>query len=136
MLPLVRTAHDFRRACQEARLDGPLALVPTTSVFGQAVSVTATVSPVPPGAGTLTGTVTFSVDGNAVATVNLNGSAQASTTLGNLTVGSHSITADMSQRSRRTAVSTMASNTGCVSVGDWLITRRMSDVAVCRVSAS
>jgi pantoate--beta-alanine ligase len=29
VLPLVRTAHDFRRACQEARLDGPLALVPT-----------------------------------------------------------------------------------------------------------
>src|SRR5229473_80556 len=29
MLPVVRTAHDFRRACQEARLDGPLALVPT-----------------------------------------------------------------------------------------------------------
>ncbi|HWE23929.1 MAG TPA: pantoate--beta-alanine ligase [Myxococcales bacterium] len=29
MLPLVRTAHDFRRACQEARVDGPLALVPT-----------------------------------------------------------------------------------------------------------
>ena len=29
MLPLVRTAHDFRRACQEARVDGSLALVPT-----------------------------------------------------------------------------------------------------------
>ena len=29
MLPVVRTAHDFRRACQEARVDGPLALVPT-----------------------------------------------------------------------------------------------------------
>ena len=29
MLPLVRTAHDFRRACQEARVDAPLALVPT-----------------------------------------------------------------------------------------------------------
>ena len=29
VLPLVDTAHDFRRACQEARLDGPLALVPT-----------------------------------------------------------------------------------------------------------
>jgi len=28
-LPLVQTAHDFRRACQEARVDGPLALVPT-----------------------------------------------------------------------------------------------------------
>src|SRR5713101_7961267 len=29
MLPVVRTAHDFRRACAEARLDGPLSLVPT-----------------------------------------------------------------------------------------------------------
>ena len=29
MLPLVRTAHDFRRACQEARVDGALGLVPT-----------------------------------------------------------------------------------------------------------
>src|SRR5207248_10353080 len=29
MVPVVRAAHDFRRACQEARLDGPLALVPT-----------------------------------------------------------------------------------------------------------
>jgi pantoate--beta-alanine ligase len=29
VVPVVRTARDFRRACQEARLDGPLALVPT-----------------------------------------------------------------------------------------------------------
>ena len=29
MVPVVHTAHDFRRACQEARVDGPLALVPT-----------------------------------------------------------------------------------------------------------
>ena len=29
MLPVVRAARDFRRACQEARVDGPLALVPT-----------------------------------------------------------------------------------------------------------
>jgi pantoate--beta-alanine ligase len=29
VLPVVRTAHDFRRACQEARVDGALALVPT-----------------------------------------------------------------------------------------------------------
>jgi len=35
MLPLVRTAHDFRRACQEARLDGPLALVPTMGYLHQ-----------------------------------------------------------------------------------------------------
>jgi pantoate--beta-alanine ligase len=29
VIPVVRTARDFRRACQEARLDGSLALVPT-----------------------------------------------------------------------------------------------------------
>src|SRR2546423_12472437 len=29
MVPMVRAARDFRRACQEARVDGPLALVPT-----------------------------------------------------------------------------------------------------------
>jgi pantoate--beta-alanine ligase len=29
LVPVVRTARDFRRACQEARVDGPLALVPT-----------------------------------------------------------------------------------------------------------
>jgi pantoate--beta-alanine ligase len=29
MVPVVRAARDFRRACQEARVDGPLALVPT-----------------------------------------------------------------------------------------------------------
>src|SRR3954452_21937764 len=29
MVPVVRAAHDFRRACQESRVDGPLALVPT-----------------------------------------------------------------------------------------------------------
>src|SRR5205823_9068552 len=29
MVPVVRASRDFRRACQEARVDGPLALVPT-----------------------------------------------------------------------------------------------------------
>src|SRR5438045_8859610 len=29
MVPVVKASHDFRRACQEARVDGPLALVPT-----------------------------------------------------------------------------------------------------------
>jgi pantoate--beta-alanine ligase len=29
MVPVVTAARDFRRACQEARVDGPLALVPT-----------------------------------------------------------------------------------------------------------
>ncbi len=38
--------------------------------------------------------------------------------------------------SRRTAVSTIAANTGFTSVGEPLITRRMSAVAVWRASAS
>src|SRR6266571_1924941 len=50
--------------------------------------------------------------------------------------GSQSITNDMSQWSSRTAVRTMASNTGCVSVGDWLMTRRISALAACRSRAA
>ena len=41
-----------------------------------------------------------------------------------------------SQEKRRSAVLTMASNTGCTSVGEPLMTRRMSAVAVCRASDS
>src|SRR5262250_1460404 len=37
---------------------------------------------------------------------------------------------------RRSALSAMASKTGCTSVCDWLITRRISAVAVCRSSDS
>ena len=33
------------------------------------------------------------------------------------------------QSMRRLAVHTMASNTGCTSVGDWLMTRKMSTLA-------
>ena len=42
----------------------------------------------------------------------------------------------MSQRSTRAAVRTILSNTGRASVGDWLMTFRISAVAVCRSSAS
>ncbi len=41
-----------------------------------------------------------------------------------------------SQASSRTAVVTMASNTGCTSVGELLMTRSISAVAVWRLSAS
>jgi len=66
------------------------------SVFGQTVSFTATVSTSPAGAGTVTGTVQFSVDGNALgAPVAVSGgTAQISTSA--LTVGSHTITATYS----------------------------------------
>jgi large repetitive protein len=50
------------------------------SVFGQPVRFTATVTPVPPGAGLPTGTVTFLVDGTAVSGVISLGAGQASFT--------------------------------------------------------
>ncbi len=61
------------------------------SVFGQSVTFTAQVSAVAPGAGTPSGTVTFTVDGTARSPINLNGSGQATLALSNLGVGSHTI---------------------------------------------
>jgi len=60
---------------------------PNPSVIGQAVTLTAVVSPVAPGTGVPTGTVTFRDGATVLATVTLaNGSAS-------LAVGSHSLTA-------------------------------------------
>jgi hypothetical protein len=42
----------------------------------------------------------------------------------------------VSQPNSRTAASTIASNTGCASAGDWLMMRRISDVAACRACAA
>src|SRR5439155_259412 len=63
---------------------------PSSAVFGQAVTITATVAPVPPGAGTRTGTVTFylgSVGGTLLGTGTVNLSGLATFTLNNLPVG-------------------------------------------------
>jgi hypothetical protein len=62
------------------------------SVFGQSVVVTATVSSVAPGAGTPTGTVSFSDGATSLGSANL-ANGQASFTLSALAVGSQSITA-------------------------------------------
>jgi hypothetical protein len=62
------------------------------SVFGQPVTFTATVSPVSPGAGTLTGTVTFLDGGNSIGTAPLGGGVATFTTSA-LAVGNHTITA-------------------------------------------
>src|SRR5579859_4369763 len=61
------------------------------SVFGQSVTFTATVSPVAPGAGTPTGTVTFLDGGSPVGTGTLSGGVATFTTSA-LAVGSHTIT--------------------------------------------
>jgi hypothetical protein len=64
------------------------------SVFGQGVTFTATVTATPPGAGTPTGTVNFSIDGGPAIPVTLNGSGVATTSvISNLTVGNHSVAA-------------------------------------------
>lgn len=72
---------------------------PTASVFGQTVTVTATVSVVLPGSGTPTGTVEFDAAGQAIAgcqsapLLTSNGQQQATCTTSGLGVGSHAITA-------------------------------------------
>jgi hypothetical protein len=62
-------------------------------VFGEAVILTATVSPAAPGAGTPTGTVTFFDGATPLFTVSLDASGQAAMTTTALVVGSHAITA-------------------------------------------
>ncbi|WP_327188694.1 Ig-like domain-containing protein [Streptomyces xinghaiensis] len=65
---------------------------PDPSVFGQEVTLTATVAPVAPGAGTPTGTVTFTVDGTTTLTAALSGGT-ATATISTLHTGPHTITA-------------------------------------------
>src|SRR5205823_7873592 len=70
-----------------------LTALPTVSVFGQTVTFTAIVGPVPPATGLPTGMVTFIVDGKAQAPVTLDSSAQATLSLSNLGVGNHTVSA-------------------------------------------
>ena len=62
------------------------------SVFGQSVTFTATLSPVAPGTGTPTGTVTFADGGSPIGTGTLT-AGQATFTTSALSPGSHTITA-------------------------------------------
>ena len=63
------------------------------SVVGQAVTFTATVSPVAPAAGTASGTVTFTDGATTLGTGALNGTGVATFTTDALAVGHHTITA-------------------------------------------
>ncbi|REK90530.1 Ig-like domain repeat protein, partial [Streptomyces inhibens] len=65
---------------------------PDPSVVGQPVTFTATVSPVAPGTGTPTGTVTFVISGGPTLTGTLSGGT-ASVTTSALGTGSHTVTA-------------------------------------------
>src|SRR5207248_2236343 len=65
----------------------------TSSVFGQSVTFTATVSAVAPGAGTPTGTVTFKDGTTTLGTGALSGGS-ATLSTSTLSVGSHTINVD------------------------------------------
>ncbi|HWH10557.1 MAG TPA: Ig-like domain-containing protein [Solirubrobacteraceae bacterium] len=68
----------------------------SSSTFGQSVTLTATVAPVAPGAGTPTGTVTFTVDGTTVGTAPVSATGHASIATTSLSAGSHTIVATYS----------------------------------------
>jgi len=71
---------------------GSITAAPNPSVYGQAVTLTASVSAVAPGAGTPTGTVTFVEGQSVLGTAPLNGGV-ARLSVSVLTVGAHAITA-------------------------------------------
>jgi autotransporter-associated beta strand protein len=70
-----------------------LAAVPSTSVFSQSVSFTATVTPVAPSTGVPTGSVIFTIDGVAQPAVALDATGVATLPDNTLSVGSHNISA-------------------------------------------
>ncbi|MFK4145116.1 beta strand repeat-containing protein, partial [Streptomyces sp. NPDC004065] len=72
-----------------------LTSTPDPSVFGQPKTLTATVTPVPPGAGTPTGTVDFYDGATLIGTATLTGGT-ATLTTSSLAVGSHPLTATYS----------------------------------------
>ena len=73
-----------------------LAASPNPASFGQAVTLTVTVTVGAPGAGTPTGTVTFLDGATALGTATLNGGATAIFSTSSLAAGSHSVTASYS----------------------------------------
>jgi hypothetical protein len=84
-------AESVAKAATTVSVSNPV----TPSVFGQSVTFTATVSVTAPGGGSPTGSVSFTLDGNSVASCaaqTVSGAA-ATCTLSSLTVGTHSVRA-------------------------------------------
>ncbi|PWU21098.1 MAG: vegetative cell wall protein [Verrucomicrobia bacterium] len=82
----------FGQTVNKASSTTSLVSSPNPSVFGQAVTLVASVSAVAPGSGTPTGTITFKDGSVSLLTVVLQ-SGQASLTTASLSRGSHSLTA-------------------------------------------
>jgi hypothetical protein len=92
------TEDDASAAATDSLLVNPddttttLTAAPNPSVYGQAVTFTATVTPAAPGSGTPTGMVSFLDGGTVIGTGTLSGSIATFTTAA-LSAGSHSVTA-------------------------------------------
>ena len=87
---LTSTSSILTQTVKQAATTSSLTSSLNPSVFGQAVTFTATIAPVSPGSGTPTGTVTFNDGSTVLGTVNL-ANGTASFTTSSLTVGTHSI---------------------------------------------
>ncbi len=90
------TATAIAQSIGQAASTASVASSLTPTVFGQSVTLTATIAALAPGAGTPTGTVTFKDGGTLLGTGSLavvSGVDQATLTTSSLALGSHSITA-------------------------------------------
>jgi hypothetical protein len=90
------SSGDDSAAPQVVNADGTTTAVtaaPATSVYGLAVTFTATVSANAPGSGTPTGTVTFTDGSTTLGTATLSGGSASLTTSSPLTLGNQTITA-------------------------------------------
>jgi hypothetical protein len=89
----ISTATALTETVNQASTTTRLASSRNPSVYGQAVTFTATVTAVSPGAGTPTGTVTFKDGTTVLATATLDAGGRATFSTSALGVGNHSITA-------------------------------------------
>jgi hypothetical protein len=88
---LTSTSSAAAVAVSQGATTSTLAVAPSPSVYGQAITLTATVNVTSPASGAVTGTVTF-LDGSTVlGTSALQANGTAGIVLGSLAVGSHSL---------------------------------------------
>ena len=86
------TSAEVSQVVNKANTTTSVTTAPNPSVFGESVTLTASVAAIAPGAGTPTGTVTFYSGSSSLGTATLSGGT-ASLTTSALNVGTHSITA-------------------------------------------
>jgi hypothetical protein len=110
-LSLTSESSALAETVQQASSSLTLSADINPSVFGQAVTFTATLSAVAPGSGVPTGNVTFADGSTSLATVALNSQGQATFTISTLSVGAHNIQANYEGDSNFTGSSNSLSQT-------------------------